>query len=75
MVFVNLTLVKTVLHVHWIAFTDLVVCTFNYFFLFFLFCCLEIIFCTDVCGDSYCDASIGENCTTCYEDCGVCGML
>ncbi len=28
--------------------------------------------CTSCCGDGICDASVGENCSTCPQDCGVC---
>ena len=29
--------------------------------------------CTPACGDSVCDASAGETCTSCAADCGWCG--
>jgi len=28
--------------------------------------------CIPICGDAFCDASIGENCSTCAIDCGAC---
>lgn len=26
----------------------------------------------DSCNNDVCDASIGENCASCYQDCGIC---